>query len=100
MNAFTKPVWIAVGTRVECVDDKAPDIANCTPESMGQEGRSNSESCANARLISTSPEMHKLLARLLKENTAFKKTFGVEFFPPGAKAAAREIIKFVKGNGK
>lgn len=54
---FTKGQWIAVGRRVEHPDDRIPDICSCAPEDFGQEGRSDEEACANARLIAAAPTM-------------------------------------------
>lgn len=49
--------WAAVGRWVEHVSDKRADICNCDPASMGQDGRSDAEICANARLIAAAPEL-------------------------------------------
>ena len=54
---FTKGEWVAVGRRVEHPDDRIPDICSCIPEDFGQEGRSDKEACANARLIAAAPTM-------------------------------------------
>lgn len=62
---FTKGQWIAVGRRVEHPDDRIPDICSCAPEDFGQEGRSDEEACANARLIAAAPVMLEVL-RLAK----------------------------------
>lgn len=58
---FTKGQWIAVGRRVEHPNDRIPDICSCIPEDFGQEGRSDDEACANARLIAAAPTMLKAL---------------------------------------
>lgn len=55
--SFTKGQWMAVGAWVEHVDDNVPDICNCDPSCMGQEGRSYEEACANARLLAAAPTM-------------------------------------------
>lgn len=55
--SFTKGQWIAVGRRVEHPNDRIPDICSCMPEDFGQEGRSDDEACANARLIAAAPTM-------------------------------------------
>lgn len=55
--SFTKGQWMAVGAWVEHVDDSVPDICNCDPASMNQEGRSDEEVCANARLLAAAPTM-------------------------------------------
>lgn len=60
----TKGNWYAVGYWVEHEDDDVPDICNCDPESMGQEGRSYDEITANARLLAAAPAMFELLAEV------------------------------------
>lgn len=64
MSEHTPGPWIAIGTWVEHPDDNTPDICNCDPFSMAQEGRSDEEVCANARLIAAAPEMLKALRAL------------------------------------
>lgn len=59
--SFTKGQWIAVGRRVEHPNDRIPDICSCMPEDFGQEGRSDEEACANARLIAAAPTMLNVL---------------------------------------
>lgn len=54
---FTKGQWMAVGAWVEHLGDDVPDICNCDPSSMGQEGRSYEEACANARILAAAPAM-------------------------------------------
>ena len=74
MSKHTKGPWIAVGRRVEHPNDRIPDICSCIPEDFGQEGRSDEEACANARLIAAAPDMlHALwVARLsVKHGGAF-----------------------------
>ena len=56
-TGFTKGPWIAVGRRVEHPSDRIPDICSCMPEDFGQDGRSDEEACANARLIAAAPIM-------------------------------------------
>ena len=53
----TRGQWIAVGHWIEHVSDKVPDIANFDPVSMGQDGRSSNEICANAMLCAAAPEL-------------------------------------------
>lgn len=60
-SKHTRGEWIAVGHWVEHVDDSVPDICNCNHNSMGQDGRSDAEIIANARLIAAAPEMLKAL---------------------------------------
>lgn len=57
--------WFAVGWQVEIADDNRPDICNTNPETFGQHGRSDSERCANARLIAAAPELLAALVMLL-----------------------------------
>jgi hypothetical protein len=66
MSGPTLAAWCAVGHWVECEDDTQADICNCDPASMGQEhlGRSDAETCANARLIAQVLPMVDLLDRL------------------------------------
>lgn len=57
--------WINVGAWVEHPDDSIPDICNCNPDSMDQEGRSYDEVCATARLIAAAPELLDALVMML-----------------------------------
>jgi len=61
MTRHTKGRWMAVGNWIEHEDDDVPDIANFDPRSMGQEGRSVSESSANAMLCAAAPGMLEVL---------------------------------------
>lgn len=56
-TSFTKGQWIAVGRRVEHPNDRIPDICSCNPADFGQDGRTDEEACANARLIAAAPTM-------------------------------------------
>lgn len=56
-TSHTPGNWMAVGAWIEHLDDDVPDIANFDPASMGQEGRSDDEVCANARLCAAAPDM-------------------------------------------
>jgi hypothetical protein len=64
MDKHTPGPWFAVGAWVEIEDDDVPDICTCNPEDIGQEGRSDEEICANARLIAAAPDLLNAL-RLL-----------------------------------
>lgn len=57
--------WYAVGAWVEHGDDDTPDICNCDPESMNQEGRSYDEIVANAKLLAAAPDMFELLVEIV-----------------------------------
>lgn len=59
--------WIAVGRWVEHMDDNTPDICNADPAAMGQEGRSDAECCANARLMAAAPALLAEVRRLTAE---------------------------------
>ena len=84
--SHTKGPWIAVGHWVEHPDDSTPDICNCDPDSMGQEGRSDKEICANARLIAAAPDMLAALRDL-------ERVAGIaSSFDDPARVAARAAI--------
>ena len=53
--SHTKEPWVAVGAWVENPNDDEPDICNCDPAAMGQEGlgQSYDTTCANASRIAT-----------------------------------------------
>lgn len=55
LTGHTPGPWIAVGRRVEHTTDSVPDICTTAPEAMEQDGRSDAECCANARLIAAAP---------------------------------------------
>lgn len=57
MTKHTPGPWYGVGAWVEHPDDDTPDICNCNPGSMGQDGRSYKEMCANATLIAAAPDL-------------------------------------------
>lgn len=57
MSKHTPGPWIAVGAWVEHPDDSIPDICTCDQVNIGQEGRSDEEMRANARLIAAAPEL-------------------------------------------
>jgi hypothetical protein len=62
--AHTPGQWHAVGTWVEIEDDRVPDICSCDPRTIDQEGRSDAEMAANARLIAAAPDLLKALQEL------------------------------------
>jgi hypothetical protein len=63
MSRHTPGPWIAVGLWVEHPNDNIADICTCNPEDVGQAhlGRSDSEACANARLIAAAPDLLQCL---------------------------------------
>jgi len=66
--------WVAVGYRVEAVQDDLPDICSCDPRDYGQ-GHMKAdpeELAANARLIAAAPRMASLLRLLHSEMSAGK----------------------------
>jgi len=71
-TSWTRGEWMAVGRRIEHVDDDVPDIANFDPASMLQEGRSDAECCANARLCGAAPAMYSVLDQLLWACESFR----------------------------
>lgn len=64
-SKHTTGEWIAVGRWVEHVNDAVPDICNCDPGSMDQEGRCDAEIIANARLIAAAPNLLSALKKML-----------------------------------
>jgi len=56
-----------VGAWIEHEDDDVPDIANFNSDSMGHEGRSYKEMCANALLCAQAPQMLIDITRLQGE---------------------------------
>lgn len=67
MSKHTPGYWMAVGYWVEHVDDDVPDICNCDPASMDQEGRSESEILANTKLLAAAPEMLAALKNIVSQ---------------------------------
>lgn len=51
LSKYTKGRVMAVGHWVETISDKTPDLCNCNPDSMGQDGLTDEQICANARRI-------------------------------------------------
>lgn len=79
--------WIAVGAWVEHPDDNTPDICNCDPFSMYQEGRSDKEVCANARLIAAAPDLLEAL-KACDEAMAYMSEYDIPLTLPGQVKAA------------
>lgn len=65
MSKYTRGNWIAVGAWVEHPDDSIPDICSCD---MGP-GRSDEETCANARLIAAAPDLLRALKIAVRQNS-------------------------------
>jgi len=86
---------MAVGAWIEHVDEGTPDIANFDPESMGQEGRSYAETCANARLCAMAPAMLKELRSIANAKTRAWDDPGE--FEAWAKNRARAMINAATG---
>jgi hypothetical protein len=63
---FTPGPWIAVGSFVEHEDDRIADICACNPAVFESSiSRSDSEMCANARLIAAAPALYSALQDLI-----------------------------------
>lgn len=70
--------WIAVGRWVEHPRDDIPDICTTDPAALDQDGRSDAECCANARLIAAAPELLTALREIVASadrGQAFFSTF-------------------------
>ena len=58
--------WIAVGRWVGHPRDDIPDICTTAPEAMDQDGRSDAECRANARLIAAAPDLLRALRKCVR----------------------------------
>jgi hypothetical protein len=97
MSAHTPGGWIAVGRRVEHTSDKRPDVCSCAPEDFGQDGRSDKEACANARLIAAAPDMLAALEKLVQQVESGYFDHVATDHPNSAVIAARAAIAKATG---
>lgn len=85
--------WIAVGAWVEHPDDSIPDICTCDPEDMGQEGRSDKEIRANARLIAAAPDLLEACKLIVSAFDALAPISAARNEPLQINAARAAIVK-------
>lgn len=90
--------WIAVGFWVEHPNDKRPDICNCDPRSMDQEGRSDAEILANARLIAAAPDLLEALQSA--ERAMSNKHFAAEVLAHDSVVREMILAAIAKATGE